>query len=63
MKEAIEMTQTLLEMRTDTYMMCKYMLLAVSMEHQETHNFMKTLFERIDKKRPLLIGIKKEGAV
>lgn len=39
MKEIIEMIQILLEMGTDTYTECKYILLSVSAWHQGTHNF------------------------
>lgn len=62
MKEIAGMVQCLLEMRTDTYMMCKYTLLAVSMGHHGTHEFMEKLFSLADRKRPLLIGMKKGGA-
>lgn len=62
MKEIIEMIQILLEMSTDTYLKCKYIFLAVSTEHQGTHNFINKLFELTDKRRPLSIEMKKGGA-
>lgn len=63
MKEVGKMAQALLGMRFDTYMKSKYMLLAVSREHQATHDFIKILFSRIDDKRPLLIEMKEgEGS-
>lgn len=58
MKEIIEMTQILLQMQTDTYMQCKYILQAVSMEHQGTNNFVNKLFSFTDSHRPLLIEMK-----
>ena len=63
MKEVIEMTHILLKLRTDTYLKWKYMLLAVSREHQGTHDFIKILFSRIDNRRPLLIEMKEEAAI
>lgn len=62
MKEVIEMTQTLLEMGTDTYMKCKYMLLSVSQGEPKMKAFFEVLFERTDRKRPMLIGMKEGGA-
>lgn len=58
MKEIIEMIQILLEMGTDTYTECKYILLTVSAGHQGTHNFMNELFDYTDGHRPPLIGMK-----
>jgi len=58
-KEVIEMTQILLEMGTDTYTKCKYILLSVSAGHQGTHNFINELFEYTDGHRPFLIEMKK----
>lgn len=63
MKEIIEMIQILLEMGTDAYTECKYILLSVSAGQQRTHNFMNKLFEVTDRYRPLLIGMKKGSAV
>lgn len=62
MKEIIEMIQVLLEMRTDTYLKCKYIFLAVSTEHQGTYDFISKLFEFTDKGRPPLIEMKEGGA-
>lgn len=59
MKEVIEMAQALLEMKPDTYMKCKYILLAVSREHEGTKAFVRELFNFTDRKRPLLIEMKK----
>ena len=61
MKEVVEMTQVLLEMSTDTYLKCKYALMAVSAEHKGTQNFINELFKFTDKRRPLLIEMKKGG--
>lgn len=58
MKEIAEMVQVLSGMHTDTYLKCKYMLMAVSMEHAGTHNFISKLFEYMDGHRPQLIGMK-----
>lgn len=63
MKEVGEMIQALLGMKMDTYMKSKYMLLAVSREHQDTHDFIKILFSMIDNRRPLLIEMKEEAAI
>jgi hypothetical protein len=57
MKEVVEMTQVLLEMSTDTYLKCKYALI----EHKGTQNFINELFKFTDKRRPLLIEMKKGG--
>lgn len=62
MKEVIEMACMLLEMGTDTYMKSKCVLLAASSEHPGDRHFFEVLFDRIDKKRPLLITDKKGGA-
>lgn len=62
MREVIEMAQILLEMSTDTYLKSKYTLLAVSSKHPEDKVFFDVLFDRIDKKRPLLITDKEGGA-
>lgn len=59
MKGIIEMIQILLEMGTDTYTKCKYILLLVSAGHQGMHNFMNKLFEAADRHRPFLIEMKK----
>ena len=59
MKEVVEMACMLLEMGTDTYMKSKYMLLAASREHPGDRH----LFDRVEKKRPLLIEDKRGGAV
>lgn len=59
MKEVVEMACMLLEMGTDTYMKSKYMLLAASREHPGDRHFFEVLFDRIEKKRPLLIAEKK----
>ncbi len=59
MKEVIEMAKTLLEMGTDTYTKCKYILLSVSAGHQGTHDFISKLFEVTDRRRPPLIEMKK----
>ena len=58
MKEVIEMTRMLLGMSTDTYLECKYILMAVSMEHKGKQNFINELFRFTDKHRPLLIEMK-----
>ena len=58
MKEIVEMTQILLEMQTDTYMMCKYTMQAVSRDSQQMEAFVNKLFSLIDSRRPLLIGMK-----
>lgn len=58
MKDIIEMMQILLEIGTDAYMECKYILLSVNAGHQGTHNFMNKLFEVTDRHRPLTIGMK-----
>lgn len=62
MREVIEMAQILLEMGTDTYLKSKYTLLAISSKHPADRAFFDVLFDRIDKKRPLLITSKKGGA-
>jgi len=62
MKEIIGMIQILPGMGTDTYLKCKYVLLASSMERPNVNAFFKVLFEVADRKRPLLIGMKKGGA-
>lgn len=62
MKEIVEMTQTLLAMRTDTYMLCKYTLLLVSRDHPGTKKFVEKLFNFTDRKRPLLIGMQEDCA-
>lgn len=59
MKETIGMIRILLEMGTDTYLKCKYIFLALSTEHQGTHDFISKLFEHTDKRRPPLIEMKK----
>lgn len=59
MKEIIGMIQILSVIGTDTYLKCKYIFLAVSTEHQGTHDFINKLFEITDKRRPPLIGMKK----
>lgn len=59
MKEIIGMIQILSGIGTDTYLKCKYMLLVVSIEHKETHEFINKLFEIADRRRPPLIGMKK----
>ncbi len=61
MKEIMEMTQTLLGMGTDTYTKCKCMVLAVSRKEPKMKAFFEILFERTDRKRPLLIGMKEGG--
>lgn len=61
MKEVIEMTQTLLEMGTDTYMECKYMFLSLGQGCKNARAFYEMLFEMTDRKRPLLIETKKDG--
>lgn len=58
MKEIIEMVQDLLEMSMDTYMKCRYVLLAVSADHQGTYDFVNKLFEFTDRHRPLHIEMK-----
>lgn len=62
MREVIEMAQILLEMGTDTYMKSKCMLLAASSEHPGSRHFFEVLFDRVEKKRPLLIEDKRGGA-
>lgn len=62
MREVVEMAQILLEMGTDIYMKSKYALLAISSKHPTDRAFFDVLFDRIDKKRPLLITDKKGGA-
>lgn len=59
MREVIEMAQILLEMSTDTYLKSKYALLAVSSKHPGDKAFFDVLFDRIDKKRRLLIEDKR----
>lgn len=63
MREVIEMAQMLLDMGTDTYTKSKYALLAASSKHPGDKAFFEVLFDRIDKKRPLLIEDKRGGAV
>lgn len=63
MREVIEMAQMLLEMGADTYMKSKYMLLAASREHPGDRHFFEVLFDRVEKKRPMLIEDKRGGAV
>lgn len=58
MKEVIEMIQVLLEMHTDTYLRCKYTLLAVSRKQQCAEDFVIKLFSLTDSRRPLLIEMK-----
>ncbi len=58
MNEVIEITRMLLKMRTDMYLKCKYMLMAVSTEHPGMYNFVNELFRYTDKCRPLLIEMK-----
>ncbi len=59
MKEIIELVQILLELGTDAYTECKYILLSVSAGHRGTHNFINKLFEVTDRHRPFLIEMKK----
>ncbi len=61
MKEIIEMIQALLGMGTETYMKCKYTILAVSRKEPKMKAFFEILFERTDRKRALLIGMKEGG--
>lgn len=58
MKEVIEMIQALLEIKPDTYMKYKYILLAISADHKGTYNFINKLFEVTDRCRPPLIEMK-----
>lgn len=58
MTEIIEMVQVLLDMRTDTYLQCKYTMLAVSADNPNLADFTKRLFRLTDRRRPLLIGMK-----
>lgn len=60
MKEIIEMFQILLEMNTNTYLMCKYTLLAVSREEQCAEDFIIKMFSLTDSHMPLLIEMKEE---
>ena len=55
MEEIIDTIQVLCEMGTDTYMECKYTLLAVSRQRPAVNDFMKELFRLADQRRPLLI--------
>lgn len=59
MKEVVEMACMLLEMGTDTYMKSKCMLLAACREYPGDRHFFEGLFDRVEKKRPLLIEDKK----
>lgn len=59
MTEIIEMVQVLLDMRTDTYLQCKYTLLAVSADNSDLADFTKKLFRLTDSRRPLLLGMDK----
>lgn len=52
------MTQILLELGTDTYIKCKHMFLAASLECPSTKAFLEMLFEKVDDKRPLFIEMK-----
>ncbi len=54
-EEIIEMAQILQEMGTDTYMECKYTLLAVSAKRPNLAAFIRELFNVADRRRPLLI--------
>lgn len=63
MREVIEMAQILLEMGTDTHLKSKYMLLLESRERPGDGHFFEVLFDRVEKKRPLLIEDKRGGAV
>lgn len=58
MKEIVEMAQILMGMGTDTYLKCKYVFLAASRGEPKMKAFFEILFGRIDRKRPLLIGMK-----
>lgn len=59
MTEIIEMAQVLLDMRTDTYLQCKYTLLTVSADNPNLADFTKKLFCLTDSRRPLLLGTDK----
>ncbi|MBD5463651.1 MAG: hypothetical protein HDR24_11460 [Lachnospiraceae bacterium] len=58
MKEITELVQVLLSMSTNTYLECKYTLLAVSKDNPKLNNFINVLFGLTDKSRPLLIEMK-----
>lgn len=58
MEEIIEMVQILQGMGTDTYLQCKYTLLAASRDRRRVEKFTRKLFSLTDSRRPLLIGMK-----
>lgn len=58
MEEIKMMIQILSEMSTDSYLQCKYVLMAVSRERPRVEDFTKKLFNLTDRRRPLQIGIK-----
>ena len=57
MKGIVEMVQVLMGMGTDTYAKCKYVLLAASVGEPKMKFFFEKLFGKIDRRKPLLIGM------